>query len=125
VATVAEPPAATTEPAATTPAAAANADEWVPGEGVVRSGKLKVLRKVDPEYPADAQQGQVTGYVELEYTVAKDGSVKDAVVTSSQPRRVFDSAALTALRRYRYQPVLKDGQPVEQRARMRMGFTLQ
>jgi periplasmic protein TonB len=48
--------------------------------------------------------------------------VKDIKVTGSEPRRVFDNAAINALRRYRYKPVLKDGQAVEQRARIRMGF---
>jgi protein TonB len=118
---VPEPAPAAPEPTATAPATAAQ-PEWVPGEGVVRAGKLTALRTVEPEFPNSAQQSQISGWVEMEFTVALDGSVKDIKVTGSEPRRVFDNAATTALRKYRYKPVLKDGQPVEQHARIRMGF---
>jgi protein TonB len=61
----------------------------------------------------------------MEFTVARDGSVKDIAVVNAEPRRTFDAAAQAALRRYRYQPVVRDGETVEQRARMRMRFTAQ
>ena len=61
----------------------------------------------------------------MEFTVARDGSVKDVTVVNAEPRRTFDAAALAALKRYRYQPVVRDGETVEQRARMRMRFTAQ
>jgi protein TonB len=121
VAVAPEPVAAAPEPVAATPTPAAQ-PEWIPGEGVVRAGKLTAVRTVEPEFPNDAQQSMTSGWVEMEYTVARDGAVKDIKVTGSEPRRVFDNAAINALRRYRYKPVLKDGQAVEQRARIRMGF---
>ncbi len=116
-----EPQPVAAESVAAAPTTAAQ-PEWIPGEGVVRAGKLTAVRTVEPEFPNDAQQSLTSGWVELEYTVARDGSVKDIKVTGSEPRRIFDNAATNALRRYRYKPVLKDGQPVEQRARIRMGF---
>ena len=76
-----------------------------------------------PEYPSRALEQLISGWVEMEFTVARDGSVKDVTVISSEPRRTFDAAATAALRRYRYQPVVRDGETVEQRARMRMRFT--
>jgi protein TonB len=109
----------------TTPAVAAPAAVFVPGEGVVPENRLKALRRVPAEYPTQALERLISGWVELEFTVATDGSVKDIVVTAAEPRRVFDSVSVAALRRYRYAPVLKDGQPVEQRARSRMRFTAQ
>jgi protein TonB len=104
---------------------AAPAAVFVPGEGVVPENRLKALRRVPAEYPTQALERLISGWVELEFTVATDGSVKDIVVTAAEPRRVFDSVSVAALRRYRYAPVLKDGQPVEQRARSRMRFTAQ
>jgi TonB family protein len=127
-----QPQAPEVAPAATastsiTPATAApaTAASFVPGEGVVPESRLKALRRVPAEYPAQALERLISGWVELEFTVAKDGSVKDIEITAAEPRRVFDSASVAALRRYRYAPVLKDGQPVEQRARSRMRFTAQ
>ena len=113
-------PAPTSITSTTNSASAAN---FIPGEGVVAEGRLKALRRVPAEYPAQALERLISGWVELEFTVAKDGSVKDIEVTAAEPRRVFDSASVAALRRYRYAPVLKDGQPVEQRARTRMRYT--
>jgi TonB family protein len=55
--------------------------------------------------------------------VARDGSVKDIVVTNSEPARTFDAAAVAAMRRYRYRPVMQNGAAVEQRAYLRIRFT--
>jgi protein TonB len=122
------PAVSTPEPAPAPPAvvsAAPAATEWVPGEGVVGANKLKVLRSTLAEYPPNALDNNISGWVDLEFTVAKDGSVKDVKVMADEPRRVFDNAAVAAMRRYRYAPVLKDGQAVEQRARARIRFTSQ
>jgi TonB family protein len=63
--------------------------------------------------------------VELEFTVAKDGSVKDITVKNAEPKNTFNAAATSALARYRYAPVIRDGVPVNQRANIRMRFTAQ
>jgi TonB family protein len=92
---------------------------------VVSSSALKLLRSAAAEYPARALDQLVSGWVEMEFTVARDGSVKDITVVGAEPRRTFDAAAMTALKRWRYQPVVREGETVEQRARMRMRFTPQ
>jgi protein TonB len=92
---------------------------------VVSALTLRVLRRQDPVYPPVALAQLTSGWVEMEFTVAKDGTVQDVVVVASEPRRTFDSAAMAAMKRYRFGPVLRDGQPVEQRATMRMRFTAQ
>lgn len=122
------PPAATATPApvAATAAPAAPAPAAAPeGPGVVSALTLRVVRKVEAEYPLQALDRLVSGWVEMEFTVAKDGSVQNVVVVESQPRRTFDTAAMAAMRRWRFEPVLRDGQPVDQRASMRMRFTAQ
>lgn len=119
-------PAQANEPAATTPSAPASAARTQPAaDTVVAASSLRILRRADPEYPVQALEKLISGWVEMEFTVAKDGTVQNVVVVSSEPRRVFDSAALNAMRRYRFAPVLRDGQPVEQRATMRMRFAAQ
>jgi TonB family protein len=90
---------------------------------VVAASTLKLLRKADPDYPPRALEQLISGWVEMEFTVARDGSVQNVVVTNSEPQRTFDAAALAAMRRYRFSPVIKDGQATTQRARMRMRFT--
>jgi protein TonB len=122
------PPAPAPLPTPLTPPAATMTPDVAPdvapeAEAVVSAARLQALRRVDPEFPPSAAQRMVSGWVEMEFTVATDGSVKDVIVTESEPRRTFDAAALSAMRRYRYEPMMRDGQPVEQRARLRMRFT--
>jgi outer membrane biosynthesis protein TonB len=45
-------------------------------------------------------------------------------VHADAPAGVFDQAAMTALSQWRYQPVLRDGKPTPQRARIRIRFAL-
>lgn len=97
--------------------------QWVPGEGIVGASQLKLVRAGEAEYPESAWSAQISGWVELEFTVARNGSVKDVKITASEPRRTFDSAAMRAVRGNRYEPVLKDGVAVEQRAHIRMRYS--
>jgi TonB family protein len=122
VAAAPAPAAAETKPA--TPPAAAPAEPR-PGETVISATRLTSIRKVEARYPEQAYQSMTSGWVDMEFSVMKDGSVDNVIVTASEPGRTFDSAAVSALRRYRYLPVLRDGVPVEQRARLRMRFTAQ
>lgn len=73
------------------------------------SNELRVVSQASPRYPADAQRAGIAGTVEVEFTVAPDGSVSDArAVSSSGPRRYardFEKEAVAAVRRWRFQPV--------------------
>jgi protein TonB len=82
------------------------------------------LVRVDPDYPPRAQQRGIEGWVEVEFTITKVGTVKDARVLKANPPYVFDRAALQAVLRWRYNPQIKDGQPVEY-AGQRTRFTFQ
>src|SRR5215471_6338467 len=54
------------------------------------------------EYPTDARRRRVEGYVDVEYTVNALGNVEGAHATASQPKGVFDAAAIAAVSRWRY-----------------------
>lgn len=94
-------------------------------QAVVSASALRAVRRPAADYPQQALQNLISGWVEMEFTVATDGSVRDVNVIASEPGRVFDAAAVAAMRRYRYEPVIRDGEPMEQRARLRMRFTAQ
>jgi protein TonB len=113
-------------PAAQSPAAA---PQESPPHGIavnpsVDAGTLERLRYVAPEYPLKARDNGTSGWVDLAFDVEPDGSVTHVAVLSSDPKNVFDNAAIEALRRWRYRPVQRDGHAVEQRARQRIRFTL-
>jgi TonB family protein len=80
---------------------------------------------VAPRYPSEAQRKGIDGWVELEFTVARDGTVKDLTVFRAEPAETFDAAAIKAVSQWRYRPIVRDGRVVEQRARLRVRFALQ
>ena len=65
-------------------------------------GGLQPLIAGVPEYPEAARARGVRGYVEVEFTVTPDGNVEGARVVASEPRNMFDAAALAAIARRRY-----------------------
>lgn len=71
------------------------------------------LNDVAPNFPEIAISRRLEGHVVVRYTIAKDGRVRDAEVVESVPPGVFDRSALSAVRRYRFEPVTEDGEPVE------------
>jgi protein TonB len=92
---------------------------------VVSAGALERLRYVAPEYPARARAAGTSGWVDLAFDVEPDGSVAHIAVLGSDPKEIFDAAAVAAVRRWRYQPAERDGHPIEQRAQLRIRFALQ
>jgi len=91
---------------------------------VAAAGDLKPIKSVKPEYPKKAELAKVEGWVELDFTVAESGQVTDVAVHATSAPGVFESAAIGALSQWRYKPIVRDGKPVAQRARIRMRFAL-
>jgi TonB family protein len=91
---------------------------------IVAAGELTLIKSVQPVYPRKAQLAQTEGWVELDFTVAESGAVKDIAVHQANPSAVFDDAAIHALSQWRYLPILRGAKPTEQRARIRIRFTL-
>ncbi len=91
---------------------------------VVAAGDLTLVKSVTPVYPPKANLNKVQGWVELDFTVAESGAVKDIEIHAASNPGVFDKAAISALSQWRYQPVVRDGTSVAQRARIRIRFAL-
>ena len=71
------------------------------------------LVRVPPDYPQRAISRGITGWVLVEFTITGTGAVKDARVVDAKPGKIFDDAALKAIMRWRYNPKIENGQPVE------------
>ena len=73
------------------------------------SSELRAIAQPGPRYPQAAQRAGATGSVQVEFTVASDGSVTGVrVVGSEAPRqfqREFEREATAAVKRWRFQPV--------------------
>lgn len=66
---------------------------------------LRALSTPAPAFPPEALRAAQSGEVQVEFTVSPDGSVSAARVVRSTPPRVFDRAAVNAVKRWRFQPV--------------------
>ena len=92
---------------------------------VVLANTLARERYVEPRYPTGALRRAQGGWVDMDFTVAADGSVKDVAVRGAEPAGVFEDAAVKSVSQWRYVPVKRNGRPVEQRARLRMRFAVE
>ena len=77
-----------------------------------------------PEYPPEAERRGLEGSVDLSFTIDPEGKVTDVIVDHSEPSDIFDRAAASAVRRWRYEPKLMDGTPVEQHTQAHVVFKL-
>ncbi len=84
--------------------------------------QARLIRKVTPLFPPLARQARIQGTVRLQAVIAKDGSIQELQVLSGHPLLV--QAALDAVRQWRYQPTLLNGEPVEVVTTVDVVFTL-
>lgn len=88
-------------------------------------GSAPVLtRRVEPAYPPEAKRARRQGWVDVAFTVQPDGSVAATTVLDSEPRYVFDRAALSAVSHWQFNPGMQDGKPVAASLRQRIEFRL-
>jgi protein TonB len=81
------------------------------------------VANVAPVYPPIARASHIQGIVILEATIGEEGSVRDVRVLRSIP--LLDTAAVDAVRQWRFTPTLLNGQPVPVVMTVTVGFTLQ
>jgi TonB family protein len=74
---------------------------------------LKRVRAIPPDYPPAAMAQRIAGSVTLEYSVDIRGEPRDIHVVEATPPGVFDQAAINAVKRWRYAPVVVDGKAVD------------
>jgi TonB family protein len=85
---------------------------------------LKLVQQVRPEYPAELQLLGVQGTVVIRAVISIDGDVLSPQVISAGVDRRLAQLALDAVKQWRYQPSLLNGQPVETVTTVTIDFTL-
>jgi TonB family protein len=72
-----------------------------------------VLNDAHPAYTSEAMRQKIQGTVELEVVIAADGTVDHARVTKSLDAvHGLDESALSAIRQWRFEPAVLNGQPI-------------
>ncbi len=75
--------------------------------GLDRPAQLRNF--VRPEFPADIDDPDTKGFVDLELTLDNNGAVTNARVSRSELAGVFDEAAIAAAMRLQFSPRVEDG----------------
>ena len=81
-----------------------------------------LIHQVKPPYPAAAKMARVEGSVALQAVIGKDGSIQNLRVISGHP--LLTSAALEAVKQWRYKPYYLNGEPVEVETQIVVNFLL-
>lgn len=76
-------------------------------------GEYLPIVKVSPVYPRRALSRGIEGFVIVEFTVSKQGSVKDIRVVEATPPDIFNQAAIDAALKFKYKPRVVNGEPAE------------
>jgi periplasmic protein TonB len=81
-----------------------------------------LIKKVAPNYPAQAKQLRREGPVLLQATILKDGSVGNVKQLSGDA--VLGHAAMEAVRQWKYKPYYLNGEPTEIQTQITVNFKL-
>ena len=81
----------------------------------------EAVSQVAPAYPAELRKAKIEGSVTLIFVLSENGRVEDPRVENSS-RPEFEKPALEAIRKWRFSPGEKDGQPVRTYIRLPMRF---
>ena len=83
------------------------------------------LKQAQPRYPVEAARAGKEGWVVLSYVVEPDGSVSNALVEDSSGQRSFERAAMSAVKKWRFEPATVNGDAIQQcNTSIRMDFVL-
>jgi periplasmic protein TonB len=82
---------------------------------IARDKKLPLypLSQVYPTYPESARLHLKEGQLVVRYVIGRDGRVKEVTIVDPAEDKVFDDAAVHAIRNWRFRPMMKDGQATE------------
>ena len=72
----------------------------------------EIVGRVNPEYPFQARERGIEGYVAVKVLVGKDGAVRQVNILKAKPANIFDQAVRKAVSSWRFRPGEVGGEPV-------------
>jgi TonB family protein len=105
---------------AATPRAARSAKRPIPS--IILASGARPIRQTNLLYPVEAQNEHVSGLVEVQLTIAEDGSVKSPRVLSGDP--LLRAGLTEEVSKWVFQPLRVDGKPVPMTTELTIKFNL-
>ena len=84
----------------------------------------KPVLQVPPVYPPRARRMGIEGRVLVEFTITETGTVEKPEIIEAEPPKIFNRAVLRAIRRWKFNPRMSNGNFTKQRARKEIVFKL-
>jgi protein TonB len=81
-----------------------------------------LVNRVLPVYPSTARAIRLSGTVQLQATISREGTIENLRVVSGPA--LLQAAALEAVKQWRYRPYLLNGEPVEVETTINVDFKL-
>ncbi len=81
-----------------------------------------LVTKVPPQYPQEAKDQHIQGVVVMQVIIDKEGNVANVQLISGHP--MLASAAIDAVKQWKYKPYLLNESPVEVETQVQVNFTL-
>lgn len=98
----------------------------VGGLGMAMGSGVTPLIRIEPQYPRRAAMQGIEGWVILQFDITPAGSVNGVRVLDARPPRIFNQAAIKALRKWKYRPKIENGKPIEQKGlKVQLDFKLE
>jgi protein TonB len=94
------------------------------GMGIGEFREAVPLVRMPPLYPPHARTRRIEGFVQVEFLVAEDGSVRAPKIVHAQPPGVFERAVLSVIRHWKFESKVVDGKPVQWRTLQTVRFRL-
>lgn len=69
--------------------------------------------KVSPEYPSQATIKGTEGFVDVVFDVTETGATENIQIVYAEPAKIFNSAVLKAVARWKYKPKMEEGVPMK------------
>jgi protein TonB len=88
----------------------------------VPASALKIATYVAPVYPQRADERNLEGWVDIEFTVGADGKTRNIVVTDASHESLFRREATEAVAKWQFEPKVFLGRAIEQTSYTRIRF---
>lgn len=88
----------------------------------VPASALKIATYVAPIYPTRANDRNLEGWVDIEFTVGTDGRTRNIAVTDASHDSLFRREATEAVEKWRFEPRVYLGRAIEQTSYTRIRF---
>lgn len=88
----------------------------------VPASALKIATYVAPTFPPRADERNIDGWVDIEFTVGTDGRTRNIVVTDASHETLFRREATEAVGKWQFEPRVFMGRAIEQTSYTRIRF---